>query len=105
MGYAWRKSASLIGIINNKGVKMKLYKCIEGLEYCVAPARKGWPHKPNIAEAGCEQYDCPYSNNCEDILFDALELLKEQQSVYERGKRDGISQYLRDRKEDEEYEY
>lgn len=39
------------------------------------------------------------------VCKDALALLKEQQSAYERGKRDGISQYLRDREEDEEYEY
>lgn len=60
----------------------KLKKTIEGLEGCVAPARKGWPYKPNIMEAGCEWYDCPYSNNCEDILFDALELLKAQEPVH-----------------------
>ena len=58
-----------------------IVKVINGLEGCLAPAHKGWPYKPNIMEAGCEWYDCPYSSNCEDILFDALELLKAQEPV------------------------
>lgn len=39
------------------------------------------------------------------MMRDALTLLKEQQSAYERGKRDGVNQYLREREEDEEWEW
>ena len=74
----------------------ELEKTIAGLEKC-------------INDKGFCGYDCPYYHDpsgCRTHMEkDALELLKEQQSAYERGKRDGVSQYLRDREEDEEYEY
>ena len=38
-------------------------------------------------------------------LDNILELLKEQQSAYERGRRDGVNDYLREREEDEQYNY
>jgi hypothetical protein len=71
----------------------KLAKVINGLGACI--------------KGDCRENACPYAlkNECRKSLeMDALELLKEQQSAYERGKRDGVSQYLREREEDEEYE-
>ena len=53
-------------------------KVIKGLEYCTLQARKGWPYEPEITKSGCEISACPYIGNCGDMLFDALELLKEQ---------------------------
>lgn len=74
----------------------KLEKVIQGLTMC------------QQGKNFC--YDnCPYGENfprcVNPLLSDTLELLKEQQSAYERGKKDGVSQYLREREEDEEYEY
>lgn len=67
--------------------------------------------------AGCGYTDCPtYANCVAQVARDALELLKEYekkiaefeeklQQAYERGKHDGVEQYLREREEDEEWEY
>lgn len=54
-------------------------KVIKGLEYCTLQARKGWPYEPEITKSGCEISACPYIGKCGDMLFDALELLKEQE--------------------------
>ncbi len=77
-------------------------KAIQGLERCDGTA---------VHLGHCPE-DCPYfaeserADQCVAKLHaDALALLKEQQSAYERGKSDGVSQYLREREEDEEYEY
>lgn len=71
-------------------------KVIRGLECCIL--------RDPDDHARCNK--CPYDGNCVNRLkMDALALLKEQQSAYERGKRNGVSQYLREREEDEEYEY
>lgn len=71
-------------------------KVIRALECCIL--------RDPDDHARCSK--CSYGGNCVNRLkMDALELLKEQQSAYERGKRDGVSQYLREREDDEEYEY
>lgn len=62
-------------------------------------------HVPDACRDCAYDAGHPYNECVELLLKDALALLKEQQSAYERGKRDGVSQYLRDREEDEEYEY
>lgn len=53
-------------------------KVIKALTCCVFPALKGFPYQSNIAENGCEVIECPYRDDCDQMLFDALALLKEQ---------------------------
>lgn len=81
-------------------------KVIKGMAVCIADLFSRGTCKlakcpyACIEDQGMQHYECRKT-----LLKDALELLKEQQSAYERGKRDGVSQYLREREEDEEYEY
>lgn len=53
-------------------------KVIKALAYCVFPALKGFPYQSHIADKGCEAVECPYRDDCDQMLLDALELLKEQ---------------------------
>lgn len=58
-------------------------KVIKALEHCVLPSRKGWPYCSNIAGSCCESDDCPYyQDDCDQMLFDALALLKEQEPKF-----------------------
>ena len=63
----------------------------------------------------CYDGDVPYYKDLRDKAEDALALLKEHEKknteleeklrqAYERGKHDGVEQYLREREEDEEWE-
>lgn len=71
-----------------------LKKTIRTLEHCIAGGD---------CQLYCDKY---FRHYCEkELMADALSLLKEQQSAYERGKHDGVEQYLMEREEDEEYEY
>ena len=54
-------------------------KVIKALAYCVFPVSKGFPYQSHIADKGCEAVECPYRDDCDQMLLDALELLKEQE--------------------------
>ena len=56
-------------------------KVIKALAYCVFPVSKGFPYQSHIADKGCEAVGCPYRDDCDQMLLDALELLKEQEPV------------------------
>lgn len=56
-------------------------KVIKGLECCVFPVSKGFPYQSHIADGGCEVIECPYRDDCDQLLLDALELLKEQEPI------------------------
>jgi len=54
-------------------------KVIKALACCVFPVSKGFPYQSHIADEGCEVDECPYRDDCDQMLLDALELLKEQE--------------------------
>lgn len=54
-------------------------KVIKALACCVFPVSKGFPYQSHIADKGCEAVECPYRDDCDQMLLDALELLKEQE--------------------------
>jgi len=56
-------------------------KVIKALACCVFPVSKGFPYQSHIADEGCEAVECPYRGDCDQMLLDALELLKEQEAV------------------------
>lgn len=56
-------------------------KVIKALACCVFPVSKGFPYQSHIADEGCEVYECPYQGDCDQMLLDVLELLKEQKSL------------------------
>lgn len=56
-----------------------LGKVIKALECCVFPVFKGFPYQSHIADNGCEVIECPYRDDCDQLLLDALELLKVQE--------------------------
>lgn len=53
-------------------------KVIKALTCCVFPVSKGFPYQSHIADEGCEVDECPYKGDCDQMLLDTLELLKEQ---------------------------
>lgn len=52
-------------------------KVIKALACCVFPVSKGFPYQSHIADKGCEVDECPYQGDCDQMLLDALKLLKE----------------------------
>lgn len=56
-------------------------KVIKALACCVFPVSKGFPYQSHIADEGCEVDECPYRDDCDQMLLDAMELLKEQDPV------------------------
>ena len=52
---------------------------IKALACCVFPVSKGFPYQSHIEDKGCEAAECPYRDDCDQMLLDALELLKEQE--------------------------
>lgn len=54
-------------------------KVIKALDCCVFPVSKGFPYQSHIADKGCEVVECPYQDDCDQMLLDALALLKEQE--------------------------
>lgn len=56
-----------------------LEKVIKALACCVFPVSKGFPYQSHIADEGCEVVECPYRDDCDQMLIDALELLKGQE--------------------------
>ena len=79
-----------------------LENVIRGLECCSTSERY------NRKDCMKCPYNMPDGIACcslRQLRLDAISLLKAQKSEYERGKRDGVNQYLREREEDEEYEY
>lgn len=56
-----------------------LEEVIKALECCVSPVFKGFPYQSHIADKGCEVIECPYRDDCDQLLLDALELLKAQE--------------------------
>ena len=56
-----------------------LEKVIKAFECCVFPVSKGFPYQSHIADKGCEVIECPYRDDCDQLLLDALSLLKAQE--------------------------
>ena len=54
-------------------------KVIKALACCVFPVSKGFLYQSHIADEGCEVDECPYRGDCDQMLLDAMELLKEQE--------------------------
>ena len=69
-----------------------LTKVIKGLECCVFPVSKGFPYQSHIADKGCEVIECPYRDDCDQLLLDALELLKAREQTTAKEDWDGLSQ-------------
>ena len=56
-------------------------KVIKALACCVFPASKGFPYQSHIVDGRCEVDECPYRGDCDQMLLDAMELLKKQEPI------------------------